>query len=245
MINPPAPITHAPLTHAMVLAAGLGLRMRPITEHTPKPLVAVGGRPMLDRVLDHLDQAGVSRKIVNAHWLAQQIHDHLARRADVTVSDESDALLETGGGVKRALPLLGDQPFFVCNADIVWRNGSVPALTRLAEAWDPERMDSLLLLHRTASTLNYAGKGDFFLDSQGHVRRRLEKEVSPYLYTGVQIIHPRLFADAPDGKFSLNLLWNQAADAGRLFGIVHDGEWYEVGTPQALAEIESVLAETD
>ncbi len=235
-------MSHFLPTHAMVLAAGLGLRMRPLTEHTPKPLIAVGGRTMLDRVFDHLDQVGVAQRVVNVHWLGGQIRDHLAGRSDTVISDESDALLETGGGVAKALPLLGDQPFFVCNADIIWRNGSVPALRRLADAWDDDRMDALLLMQRTAGAFGYEGRGDFFMDTKGVLTRRVEKEVSPYLFAGVQILHPRLFQDCPHGAFSLNRLYDQAAAAGRLFGIAHDGEWYHVGTPDALSEAEALMA---
>ncbi len=228
--------------HAMVLAAGLGLRMRPITETLPKPLVEVAGRCMLDRVMDHLDEAGVTHRVVNIHWLGEKIRAHLAGRTHVTLSNEAERLLETGGGVAKALPWLGDAPFYVCNADILWRNGPVPALRRLAAAWDSARMDALLLMTPTVTAFGYEGQGDFFLDSQGQARRRGEGEVSPTLFAGVQILHPRLFADAPPGPFSLNLLYDRAAAAGRLFGIVHDGEWYHIGTPQALAEAEDLLA---
>lgn len=229
-------------THAMVLAAGLGLRMRPLTETTPKPLISVGGRTMLDRVFDHLDQVGVPQRVVNVHWLGDQIRDHLAHRSDTVISDESDALLETGGGVARALPLLGQTAFFVCNADIIWRNGSVPALRRLADAWDGERMDALLLMQRTAGAFGYDGRGDFFMDTKGVLTRRVEKQVSPYLFAGVQILHPRLFQDCPQGAFSLNRLYDRAGAAGRLFGIAHDGEWYHVGTPDAVGEAEELMA---
>ena len=228
-------------SHAMVLAAGLGLRMRPITDRMPKPLVPVLGRSMLDRAFDHLDQVGVAHRVVNAHWLGRMIHDHVAQRTDTVVSDEAE-LLETGGGVAKALPLLGSAPFFVCNADILWRNGPVPALRRLAEAWDDGRMDALLLMQPTATAFGYDGCGDFFLNEAGQARRRGAGETAPTLFAGVQILHPRLFADAPVGAFSLNVLYDRAAAAGRLAGIVHDGEWYHIGTPQALAEAETLLA---
>jgi len=229
-------------THAMILAAGLGLRMRPITDHTPKPMVEVGGRSMLDRVMDHLDEAGVANRVVNVHWLAEKIRSHLAGRPGVALSDETALLLETGGGVAKALPLLGDAPFFVCNADILWRNGTAPALRRLAQAWDGDKMDALLLMQPTATAFGYDGRGDFFLDTEGRATRRSGQEVSPYLFAGVQILHPRLFADVPDGAFSLNILYNKAQDCGRLYGIAHDGEWYHIGTPQALTEAEELLA---
>jgi MurNAc alpha-1-phosphate uridylyltransferase len=229
----------------MILAAGLGLRMRPITETIPKPLVGVGGRSMLDRVFDHLDEAGVPNRVVNMHWRAEAIAAHLADRPGVKLSDETDQLLETGGGVAKALPLLGDAPFFVCNADILWRNGPVSALRRLAAAWDDGKMDALLLMARTITSFGYEGQGDFFLDSDGLARRRSGSEVSPYVFAGVQILHPRLFHDLPQGPFSLNLLYNRAQDEGRLYGIAHDGEWYHIGTPEALAEAEALLAKRD
>jgi len=226
---------------AMVLAAGLGLRMRPITEHTPKPLIPVAGRTMLDRTLDHLRAQGVERMVVNAHWLGHKIHDHLRGQPDIVLSDE-DELLETGGGVTKALPLLGEAPFFVCNSDIVWLNGPVPALTRLARAWDPARMDALLLLQRTATAVGYEGRGDFFLDPSGVPRRRAEGEVAPLLFAGVQILHPRLFEDCRVERFSLNRIYDRALAAGRLSAIVHDGAWYHVGDPAALAEVEARLS---
>jgi MurNAc alpha-1-phosphate uridylyltransferase len=232
-------------THAMVLAAGLGLRMRPLTEATPKPLIAVGGRTMLDRVLDHLDEVGVPNTVVNAHWLAPQIHAHVVCRPGTVVSDESAALLETGGGVTKALPLLGRGPFYVCNADIIWRNGPIPALRRLAAAWDGERMDALLLMQKVATAFGYEGHGDFHLNQDGVARRRGEGEETPYLFAGVQILHPRLFTAAPAGAFSLNLLYNRAQAAERLYGLVHDGEWYHVGTPDALTAAESLLTARD
>lgn len=225
---------------AMVLAAGLGLRMRPITEHTPKPLVAVAGRTMLDRAFDHLDAAGVTAMVVNTHWLGHKVRDHLAGRPGVMVSHE-DELLETGGGVARALPLLGDAPFYVVNSDIIWTDGAVPALARLAGAWDDARMDALLLMQPTATAVGYDGQGDFFLDPNGVPRRRAAREVAPLLFAGVQILSPRLFRDAPSGKFSLNVLYDRALDEGRLFGIVHDGRWFHVGTPEALPEVDALL----
>jgi N-acetyl-alpha-D-muramate 1-phosphate uridylyltransferase len=228
-------------THAMVLAAGLGLRMRPLTLTTPKPLLAVAGRTMLDRVLDHLDEVGVAHRVVNAHWLAASLHQHLAGRPGVSLSDEPE-VLETGGGVAKALPLLGDRPFYVCNADIVWEDGRCSALRRLAEAWDGERMDALLLMQPTATAFGYDGPGDFFLDDHGRARRRSGDEVSPLLFAGVQILHPRLFDGAPAGKFSLNVLFDKAAAAGRLYGLVHDGAWYHIGTPEALGDAEKLLA---
>jgi MurNAc alpha-1-phosphate uridylyltransferase len=229
-------------SHAMLLAAGLGLRLRPITVTLPKPLVAVQGRTMLDRALDHLDLAGVSHRVVNLHWLGDMIRRHLADRTGIAFSEEPE-LLETGGGVAKALPLLGSEAFYVCNADIVWRNGATPTLLRLAAAWDDVRMDALLLLQPTATAFGYDGCGDYFLDGEGRAIRRLTGQISPFLFAGVQILHPRLFEGAPPGKFSLNLLYDRAQDTGRLFGIVHDGEWYHIGTPDSLAAAEALLAD--
>jgi MurNAc alpha-1-phosphate uridylyltransferase len=227
---------------AMVLAAGLGLRMRPITEHMPKPLVRVAERTLLDRALDHLEAAGVPRAVVNAHYLADQIVAHLKERTrpETRLSVE-ETLLETGGGVAKALPLLGES-FYVVNSDIMWLDGKVPALVRLARAWDPERMDALLLMQRTASAIGYEGIGDYVIDPVGVPRRRREREVAPFLFAGVQILHRRLFEGAPQGKFSLNLLYDKAEKAKRLHAIVHDGEWYHVGTPEALGVAERLLA---
>ena len=225
----------------MVLAAGLGLRLRPITETIPKPLVAVAGRTMLDRALDHLDSAGVATKVVNTHWLAGHIRAHLAGRPDIALSHE-DELLETGGGVANALGLLGEGPFYVVNSDIVWTDGGAgTALDRLARLWDDARMDALLLMQRTATAVGYDGNGDFFLSADGVPTRRGARQVAPLLFAGVQILSPRLFEAAPAGRFSLNLLYDRALEEGRLFGLVHDGRWYHVGTPQSLPEVEAAL----
>ncbi len=229
----------------MVLAAGLGLRMRPLTLTNPKPLIPVAGRCMLDRALDHLAAAGLSRAVVNAHWLADRVRDHLAARphdfpAGLSVLVE-DELLETGGGVANALPLLGDRPFFVVNGDIVWTDGAVPALTRLAQAWDDAAMDALLLLQPVETAVGYEGRGDFHLDPSGRPRRR-DGETAPLVFAGVQLLHPRLFAGAPSGAFSLNLLYDRALGRERLSGIIHDGGWYHVGTPDALPQVEALLA---
>ncbi len=220
---------------AMVLAAGHGLRMRPLTETVPKPLIMVGGRSMLDRALDHLEDFGIERSVVNSHYLGEQIAAHLSARARLwTTLSREETLLDTGGGVAKALPLLGDDPFFVINADIVWLDGSVTALRRLAGAWREDSMDALLLMSRTVIAHGYDGRGDHFMDPGGALRRRDDRDVSPYVFAGVQLLHPRLFTDAPKGAFSLNLLYDKAETARRLFGIVHDGEWFHVGTPGAL-----------
>ena len=228
---------------AMVLAAGLGLRMRPVTNDRPKPLVEVGGRTMLDRALDHLETLEIERTVVNSFYLADQIEAHLAARPKpVTEISHEETLLDTGGGIANALDRLGSDPFFAINADILWLDGRTPALTRLAAAWDDDDMDALLLVQGTAKAFGYRGYGDYNVDEIGHMQRREEHEVAPYVFTGIQILHPRLFADAPSGAFSLNLLYDRAESAGRLRAIVHDGEWFHIGTPDALAETEAELS---
>jgi MurNAc alpha-1-phosphate uridylyltransferase len=220
----------------MVLAAGRGERLRPITDTLPKPLVEIDGRPLLDHAIDRLEAAGVSKVVVNTHHLGDLIIEHLAARQvpEIVISEEEEAL-ETGGAIKRALPLLGPDPFFVVNGDSLWLDGRLSPLTRLAQRFDGETMDAILLLQRTATAVGYdEGLGDFFLDQLGLPRRRREGEVSPYLYAGVQLISPRVFADAPDGPFSVNRIWDAAIAAGRLRAIVHDGTWYHVSTPTGL-----------
>lgn len=226
----------------MVLAAGLGLRMRPITERMPKPLVTVAGRCLLDRALDHYAEAGLARAVVNTHYLAEQIAAHVAARTapEIALSHEP-ALLETGGGVLNALPLLGAGPFFVANSDALWLNGPMPALTRLARAWNGAAMDALLLLAVVPGTLGYEGRGDFTMDGLGRLRRRAERGIAPFLFTGVQLLHPRLFADEAPGKWSLNRVYDKALAAGRLYGLRHDGAWYHVGDPAGLAAVEARL----
>lgn len=230
---------------AMVLAAGHGKRMRPLTDATPKPLLEVSGRPLLDHILDHLRRAGIGRIVVNLHHLGEAIERHLAgvEEPEILLSWERAQLLETGGGVKAALPQLGAEPFFVVNGDVVWLDGVVPALRRLAAVWDPERMDGLLLLHPTITAHGYDGEGDFMMDPQGRLRRRDEREVAAFLFAGVQILHPRLFKGAPEGAFSLNRLYDQAIEAERLYGLRHDGEWFHVGTPEALRLADELLRE--
>lgn len=231
----------------MVMAAGLGTRMRPITHHTPKPLIAVGGRTMLDRALDALAAAGVARAVVNVHHLAETVRAHLAARPGApatTISDETEALLETGGGIRKALPLLGAGPFFAANADILWTDGPTPALDRLAGAWDPARMDALLLLARREVAHGYHGRGDFFLSEDGRIAgRRGEADSAPYIYAGVQILTPEAFAGTPDGAWSLNLIYDRLLAKGRLYGLVHDGAWYHVGTPEDIAPTEALMAQ--
>jgi MurNAc alpha-1-phosphate uridylyltransferase len=228
---------------AMVLAAGYGKRLRPLTDTVPKPMVKVLGRPMIDVVLNRLVAAGVERAVINLHHLGNVIRDHLKNRSDLEiVYSEETEILETGGGIKKALPLLGTDPFFVVNAKIIWLNGKEDALLRLADAWDDARMDSLLLLQPTVTAIGYGGPGDFLMDPEGHVTRRPEWRVAPFLYSGINICHPRLFDDSPDGAYSINILWDRAIESGRLYGIRHDGEWYHVSTPRQLGDVERELS---
>ncbi len=229
---------------AMVMAAGLGKRMRPLTETSPKPLVRVAGKPLIDHSLDALAAAGVARAVVNVHYLADQLEAHLARRQGlpaITVSDERALLLETGGGMVRALPHLPD-PFFCLNSDNIWRDGPQDTFRALSEAWHADVMDALLLLVPHERAGNYAGLGDFQLDAGARISRRGAVGRAPFIYTGIQIIAHRLLRDAPDGPFSTNLLWQRAIDEGRLCGLVHAGDWFEVGDPGAIAPTEAALA---
>ncbi|MBK9079610.1 MAG: nucleotidyltransferase family protein [Hyphomicrobium sp.] len=231
-------------TTAMVLAAGLGTRMRPLTDTLPKPLVPLAGRAMIDHVLDRLAAAGITTAVVNVHYLADAIEQHLkARKAPrIVISDERGVLLETGGGVLRALPLLGNAPFVIHNSDSVWIERGVSNLDRLLDAWDETRMDSLMLLAPTAASLGYDGRGDFNLNSAGVISRRAASETAPYVFAGVSIIHPKLFAGESEGPFSLNRVWDRAISAGRLYGITLEGLWMHVGTPDALDEANAAMA---
>lgn len=227
---------------AMLLAAGLGTRMRPLTETTAKPLLTVAGRSLLDRALDHLARVGVERVVVNTHWQAEAVRAALAARdRPETVESHEETLLDTGGAVARALPLLGPDPFYVVNGDALWLDGTRPALWRLAQAFDPAVTDAVLLVHRAVQVPYYSGRGDFAVDPLGRVRRPAEKEIVPYLYTGVQLVAPALFAAAPAGPFSMNLLWDRAIAADRLRALVHDGIWLHLSTPEDLAAAEAVL----
>ena len=233
-------------TKAMVLAAGLGLRMRPLTDRMPKPLVPVAGRPLLDHVLDKLAEAGVREAVVNVHYLPDQIIDHVAKRKRprVVISDERDAVLGTGGGVVKALPLLGHDPFFLVNADTMWIDGVRPNLARMADAFDPERMDILLLMAPTTSSIGYGGRGDYAMLPNGALRKRKEHQVVPFVYAGVAIMSPSLFADAPMGEFSLTKMFDRANEQERLFGLRLDGVWMHVGTPDAVHAAEEAFLES-
>ncbi len=239
----PAARAGATIRTAMVLAAGRGERMRPLTEERPKPMIPVNGQPMIDQLLDRLADAGVEQAVVNLHYKGDLLRRHLEgrERPRIVFSDE-ESLLDTGGGIARALPLLGEEPFYVANGDVVWLDGPAPALGRLAEAWDPERMDALLLLQPGNGAFGYDGLGDFRMDPEGRLTRRDERKLAPFIYAGLQVLHPRLLEGAPEGAFSLNRLWDRAAEAGRLYGLRHEGAWYHVGTPAALKAVERELA---
>lgn len=227
---------------AMVLAAGFGTRMRPLTDTTAKPLVTLGGRALLDYALDHLAEAGVRTVAVNAHWQADKVADHLARRPapPTTVVLREDPILETGGGVRAALPVLGNDPFFVVNGDAFWVNGPIAALHRLTAVFGDD-VDGVLLVQRTSHVHADVGFGDFALDKWGVPRRRRQREVVPYIYAGVQLIRPRILADMPDGPFSMNRAWDAALAAGRLRAVVHDGIWFHLSTPPDLAKAEMIM----
>jgi N-acetyl-alpha-D-muramate 1-phosphate uridylyltransferase len=227
---------------AMVLAAGLGLRLRPLTLDRPKPLVAIAGQTLIDRVLDRIAAAGVRRVVVNTHHLGEKIAAHLKARRDLAIilSAEPERL-ETGGGVAKALAHLGPGAFFVVNGDSFWLDGPVPALRRLAAAWDESAMDALLLLHPTVSAVGYDGPGDFVMDQVGRLRRRLSGEVAPFVFGGIQILHARLFEGLADEPYSLNRIYDRALEAGRLYGLRHDGLWFHVGTPADLERVEREL----
>lgn len=228
---------------AMVLAAGMGTRMRPLTDTMPKPLVKVAGKPLLDHVLDRLDDAGVERAVVNVHHFAEQIIAHVAARTrpQIVISDERGVLLDTGGGVVKALPELGPAPFFHLNADTIWIDSVQPNLTRLAETFDPATMDALLLLAPIAGSIGYHGRGDFNMASDGRLKARPEREVAPFVYAGAAILSPALFKGSPQGKFSLTTLFTRAAQAGRLYGLRLEGLWMHVGTPEAIGAAEAAI----
>jgi len=234
------------MSSAMVLAAGLGTRMRPLTDTLPKPLVKVAGRALIDHVLDRLDQAGVTDAVVNVHHMADAIEAHLKSRTRprIRISDERGELLDTGGGVVKALKLLGSAPFFHMNSDALWIEGVTPNLPRLAAQFDPARMDILLLVASTTASIGYDGRGDFAMAPDGALTRRAERQVAPFVYAGAAILSPAIFADAPQGKFSLNRMFDRAIEAGRMFGTRLEGTWMHVGTPLAVQQAEMAISES-
>lgn len=231
---------------AFVLAAGKGERMRPLTATRPKPLITVDGKPLIDHVLDRLTDAGITQAIVNVHYFADQIENHLAGRRSpkIIISDERNALLDTGGGVARALPKLGRDPFLIHNSDSIWIEGMGSNLDRLIRTWDDGEMDGLLLMASVAMSTGYDGPGDFNMDAAGRLTRQSGARLAPFVFTGVSIAHPRLFDGAPKGPFSLNKVWNKAIESGRLFGVRLEGIWMHVGTPEAIDEAEKAISES-
>lgn len=230
---------------AMVMAAGLGTRMRPLTHTTPKPLVKVAGRALIDHVLDRLVAAGVEMAVVNVHYLADQLEEHLSKRKDleIRISDERAELLDSGGGIYKALPHFEGEPFFHCNSDTVWVEGASHALERLKAGWNPETMDALMLLAATVNTICYDGRGDFMMDAEGRLKRVPEHRVGAFVWMSVEILHPRLFNEAPGGKFSINPLWDIAIEKERLFGMRVDGVWMHIDRREAIAASEAYLAD--
>ncbi|MGL3820002.1 nucleotidyltransferase family protein [Sphingopyxis sp. R3-92] len=231
---------------AMVMAAGLGKRMRPLTATRPKPLVRVAGKPLIDHSLDRLAAAGVGHVVVNVHYLADALEAHLAGQKwpfSIAISDERAQLLETGGGMVKALPQLTGDPILIVNSDNIWTDGPQDSIQHLARHWDGDRMDALLLVIRQASATGHGGNGDFHMDPNGQLSRRKPGRVAPFVYTGIQLISPRLLDGAPEGAFSTNILWDRAIAAGRLYGVSHMGQWFDVGTPAAIAPTEAALSE--
>jgi MurNAc alpha-1-phosphate uridylyltransferase len=239
--DPGAPVPAA----AMVLAAGLGKRMRPLTATRPKPLIEVAGRALIDHTIDRLRSAGVARAVVNVHYLAGALEAHLKNRSqgiEIKISDERKLLLETGGGLKRALPMIDADPFLAVNSDNLWVDGPVDTLRLLASAWDEARMDALLLLVPLARANCHSGRGDFHMNAAGKLRRRKPNQVAPFVFTGVQMLSKRLFdQETPEGPFSTNLLWDRAIAAGRCYGLVHQGLWFDIGRPENIARAEAIM----
>lgn len=229
---------------AMVMAAGLGRRMRPLTATRPKPMVKVAGKPLIDHVFDRMEAAGIERAIVNVHYLPDVIIAHLKARkssVEIIISDERERLLETGGGLMKAAPLIGNDPFLCVNSDNFWVDGPRDSITMLAHLWDDARMDALLLVLPHARANCHAGQGDFHMDARGCLSRRKPCHIAPFVFTGVQIMSPRLLADPPADVFSTNVFWDRAMEAGRLYGASHQGLWFDVGTPKAIPVVESLL----
>lgn len=229
---------------AMIMAAGLGKRMRPLTTTRPKPLIEVGGKALLDHVLEKLRASGVKKVVVNVHYLAEALEAHLKSRRhglDVVISDERELLMETGGGLVKAAPMIDCDPFLALNSDNLWIDGPADTLKLLASQWDDSRMDALLLVVPQARALNHRGMGDFHMDRTGRLRRRERSHVAPFVFTGIQLASKRLLRDAPDGPFSTNILWDRAIEQGRCFGAVHQGLWFDVGTPQSIQLTETAL----
>jgi MurNAc alpha-1-phosphate uridylyltransferase len=231
---------------AIVLAAGLGKRMLPLTATMPKPLVKVAGESLIDFALDRLHEAGMETVVVNVHHFADMLEAHVRTRTkpNIVISDERDVLLETGGGVKKALPLLGDRPFITFNSDSLWIEGREPNLKRLIAAWDADRMDILMLVAPLSTSVGYEGRGDFHMDSNGRLRRRGSDEMAPFVYAGVAIVKPELVPGTPDGAFSANAFYDRAIAKDRLYGLCMEGQWLHVGEPQAIAEAEKCLADS-
>jgi len=228
---------------AMVLGGGMGKRMLPLTADIPKPMVRLKGRTLIDHVLDRIAAAGVARAVVNVHYCADKLESHLKQRKkpEILISDERQQLLDTGGGVNKALPLLGKEPFLIHNSDSVWIEGVGSNLERLFSFWNPDSMDSVMLLASAATSLGYDGSGDFAMDKDGRLIRRGERQMAPFVFTGVSIAHPRLFEGSPEAPFSLNVLWSRSIAAGRAWGVRMEGVWMHVGTPEALAQAEQCL----
>jgi len=229
---------------AMIMAAGLGKRMRPLTATRPKPLIEVAGQSLLDHVLDHLRAAGVTKAVVNVHYLADAVEAHLASRdhgLEIVISDERELLMETGGGLVKAAPLIDSDPLLAINSDNLWIDGPADTLKLLASQWDDQKMDALLLLVPLARAENHRGMGDFHMDRRGRLRRRERSHVAPFVFTGIQMLSKRLLRDAPEGPFSTNVLWSRAIEEGRCFGAVHQGLWFDVGTPRSIEMTEAAL----
>jgi MurNAc alpha-1-phosphate uridylyltransferase len=238
-------VSETTLTRAMILAAGLGTRMRPLTNDRPKPLVKVRGKALIDHAIDRLVHAGVEMIVVNVHYRADMLKEHLAKRrgVEIRISDETESLLDSGGGIANVLPWFEGQPFFTHNSDSIWVEGTGHALAKLKARWSPDDMDVLMMVAPTVTSVCYEGRGDFMMDADGHLTRVPEQRVAPFVWSGVQIVHPRLFEDLPGRKFSINLLWNRAIDKSRLFGQRLDGVWMHIDRPEAIRESEAFLAD--